>query len=103
VVIMLTSSSRLADRIEWLQGNPAGVKLNGDLSGFLGNFILMLIDVWNHVTPAWNSSILTIFSASTGVLGLSVVLAATNDLLFVSSLLMLFLYTVFTGIYRSLL
>jgi len=108
VANMLGSSlhiTGLIDRIEWLVGFPAGVKLNGDLSGFLGNFILMLIDVWNHVTSALTRSklILAIISGSTGVLGLSVVLAAANDLLFICSFGMLFLYTVFAGIYRSML
>jgi hypothetical protein len=108
VANMLGSSlhiTGLIDRIEWLFGLPAGVKLNGDLSGFLGNFILMLIDVWNHVTSALTRSklILAVISGSTGVLGLSVVLAAANDLLFICSFGMLFLYTVFAGIYRSML
>ena len=108
VANMLGSSLHIAgliERIEWLLGSPAGFKLNGDLSGFLGNFILMLIDVWNHVTSALNRSklILAIISGSTGVLGFSVQLAAVNDLFFICSFGMFFMYTVFAGIYGSML
>jgi len=43
-------------KIEWMLNDPAGVKLNSDLLGFLGNFSVMLIDVWNHVTSALTKS-----------------------------------------------
>jgi len=46
----------LVEKIEWMLDDPAGVKLNSDLLGFLGNFSLMLIDVWNHVTSALTKS-----------------------------------------------
>ena len=58
----------------WLFGNPAGFKPNINLSHFLGNFVLELIFVWNHVTSALTKVKLLIvfYISSVGVLGFSV-------------------------------
>jgi phosphatidylinositol N-acetylglucosaminyltransferase subunit Q len=85
----------------WLFGNPAGFKPNINLSHFLGNFVLELIFVWNHVTSALTKVKLLIvfYISSVGVLGFSVQLAATNDILFFCSFGLFCVYTVFAFIY----
>ena len=37
---------RLDSLLDWLMGAPAGLKLNNELSSFLGNFFLFHVDVW---------------------------------------------------------
>ena len=37
---------RLDSLLDWLMGAPAGLKLNNELSSFLGNFFLFHVDIW---------------------------------------------------------
>jgi N-acetylglucosaminyl transferase component (Gpi1) len=64
----------VVQQIHWLFGYPAGIKPNINLQHFLGNFVLELISVWNHVTAALTKMklLITIYVASVGTLGLSV-------------------------------
>lgn len=65
---------QLESKIYWLLGSPAGFKPNLNLNHFLGNLVLSLIYVWNHVTSALTRSrIILLYGSSVfGVLGLSV-------------------------------
>jgi len=65
----------------------------------------VLIDVWNQVTTTLNRSkeIIIIILGSTGMLGFSIQLSALNDLMFVCSFGIFFLYTVFAAMYSTVL
>lgn len=86
-------------------GNPAGFKPNANLAQFLGNFVLSLIGVWNHVTSALTQAreFIVFLVAGVGVFGLSVQAAFLHDLLFVCSFWLLGVYTFFTTTYWYIL
>ena len=64
----------LSDKIFWLLGRPAGFKPNVNLSHFLGNMVLQLIDVWDQVTSALTKGrVLIVYAVGLqGIFGLSV-------------------------------
>lgn len=92
-------------RTHWLFGNPAGFKPNINLAHFLGNFVLELICLWNHVTCALTEikPLIVFYIASVGILGFSVQMAATNDILFFCSFGLFCVYSVFAFIYNHTL
>lgn len=81
----------LTDHIEWLMGYPAGLKLNGNLTRFLGQLHIWLLTLWRlplsntiwsdddqvSISLAPLMTTLGIFSA---LMGLSVGLAGIDDL-----------------------
>ena len=40
----------LERQVKYLMNLPAGFKANPNLDNFIGNFVLDIISVWNHVT-----------------------------------------------------
>jgi phosphatidylinositol glycan class Q protein len=92
----------VVQQMHWLFGNPAGIKPNINLQHFLGNFVLELICVWNHVTAALTKMklLITLYIASVGFLGFSVQLAAANDILFFCSFGLFCVYSVFALLYN---
>ena len=88
-------------RTHWLFGNPAGFKPNINLSHFLGNFVLEIISVWNQLTSALTEMkfLIAFYIATCGVLGFSVQMAASNDILFFCSFGLFCVYSVFAWLY----
>jgi phosphatidylinositol glycan class Q protein len=95
----------VVQRTHWLFGNPAGFKPNINLSHFLGNFVLELIFVWNQITSALTKMkmLIVFYIGSVGVLGFSVQMAATNDILFFCSFGLFCVYSVFALLYNKTL
>eukprot|EP00794_Sanderia_malayensis_P007731 gene7731-8571_t len=73
--------SFLAQLIEWLMGAPAGLKLNHEMTFFLGNFFQYHIYIWigylSLIEPYLKIIIHIIISS--GCLGLSFMLSLTED------------------------
>lgn len=92
---------QLQIKIYWLLGSPAGFKPNANLAHFLGNFVLSLIRTWDHVTSALTNarSFIVLYIASVGWLGASLQAAALHDLLIMSQLWLVCVYTIFTSFY----
>lgn len=69
--------------IKWLMGWPAGLKLNSNLSKFLGDLFLWLLEIWTGLTqeaaPFLSLSIRV--TAMAGIFGLSSLLAVLDVLL----------------------
>ncbi|XP_041362454.1 phosphatidylinositol N-acetylglucosaminyltransferase subunit Q-like [Gigantopelta aegis] len=81
----------LTNLINWLMGAPAGLKLNSQLTQFLGHFFLYHIYLWTGylsiLRPVLGS--LLYYSSSLGLLGFSVQLCLIQDIL---SMLTLHIY-----------
>ena len=74
--------SYLEDLITWLMGAPAGLKLNQELSSFLGNFFLYHVYIWMGYlmfVEQYIASVMGIIFYSS-CLGLSLFLSLVNDL-----------------------
>ena len=95
----------LQQNILWIQGQPAGFKPNDNLGTFLGNIILSIISKWHIVTSSLQDVriAIVIIVASFSALGLSVVLAAANDVLFLASIWLMAIYSVFAAMYRAMM
>lgn len=73
----------LEDLISWLMAVPAGLKLNHELSHFLGNFFLSHIYIWIgylHVIEPYLPIIVRVVEA-TSYLGLTVIFSLVNDVI----------------------
>ena len=73
----------LTELIHWLMGVPAGLKLNRELSHFLGNFFLSHINIWIgylHVVEAYLPTMLRMGEYAS-YFGLSFILAISNDVI----------------------
>lgn len=73
----------LQDLIRWLMGAPAGLKLNNQLSTFMGRFFLYHIYLWGIYVKLVAPLLAPLLKcvAVCGVLGCSLVLALLSDLL----------------------
>ena len=86
-------------------GMPAGFKPNENLKLFLCDLVLRVIDKWNVFSTLLVDFRITIVIVTQiyGVLGLSVMLAAVNDTLFLCSFWLLGIYSVFAFVYSYVL
>ena len=83
---IMSTATFVKDRLDsllcWLMGAPAGLKLNNELSSFLGNFFLFHVQIW----MAYLLVIKTYFPLAirallfSNHLGLSIFLAFLNDI-----------------------
>ena len=83
-------------------GFPAGFKPNENLGIFLGNIVLTMIDKWNLIATLLNHMriAIVVFVSTFGILGLSVMGAAVNDVLFLCCIWLLAIYYVVARIYN---
>lgn len=73
----------LQSSISWLMGQPAGLKLNGELAAFLGDLFLWVIDYWSSCIEALSPALPKIvwFIGFSSFAGASMPLAMFSDLL----------------------
>ncbi|KAG4091858.1 Gpi1-domain-containing protein [Neocallimastix lanati (nom. inval.)] len=87
--------------VDWLMGAPGGLKLNKELDKFLGDLFLWLIQIWSimlsKVFPYTDEIIYCIGIA--GILGASITLSLTSDLLALATLHIHIFYKVASKIY----
>lgn len=91
----------LKQEIEWLMGFPLGLKTNKNLSNMLGKILYFIIYLWNYYTTLATpfEHLLIIMSCVLGILGFSLVLGFTADLLQLLTLHVYFVYDVIRRIY----
>merc|ERR1711936_86417 len=84
LLLLRDSTHRLLIQlIDWLMGVPAGLKLNRQLSHFLGNFFISHINIWIgylQVLQLYSPPVLEVI-ALTSYMGLSLIGALTNDVI----------------------
>lgn len=83
-VYKTSNEDMLPKSIQWLMGYPAGLKLNSNLSRFIGELYLWLLGIWvelfnSYIEPHLPSVIRAV--SSTGVLGFHVLSASSCLLL----------------------
>lgn len=95
----------LESKIHWLLGFPAGFKPNENMGIFIGNIVLKVIEKWNFITVALIEVRLAIvvYVSIFGIFGLSVQLAAVNDMLFLCSMWVFAIYSVIALSYHHCL
>ncbi|KAI9228731.1 MAG: N-acetylglucosaminyl transferase component-domain-containing protein [Piptocephalis tieghemiana] len=73
----------MEEMIVWLKGWPAGLKLNSDLDGFLGDMLLWLLHFWIVcIEPLkYLSSTIILVIGFSGFMGASMVISLVSDLL----------------------
>ncbi|RUS83697.1 hypothetical protein EGW08_008545 [Elysia chlorotica] len=84
-------ASQLTDLVQWLMGAPAGLKLNAQLTNFLGHFFIYHIYLWTGYLSLLRSVMPSLlwYCSFVGVLGISAQLCLLRDLL---SMLTLHIY-----------
>ena len=93
------------ENLIYVLGFPAGFKPNPNLAHFVGSYALSLVSGFRFFTKALEPfKLVILFSGTTfGCLGLSVMLAALHDLLFIFSGFIFFMYSVFARCYMHTL
>ena len=95
----------IQEKLIWTLGFPAGFKPNINLAHFIGNYALELIITWRVI---WGNIVLfhkhiVIATSFFSLLGFSVFLAVLHDILFLYSLYIIFMYSVFAKCHNVLL
>ena len=87
--------------IVWLMGYPAGLKLNSNLTKFIGELFLWLISIWSSITDNIWPFMPTVISivGYAGIFGASMSLSIVHDVLSVMSLNFLMFYQTALRIY----
>lgn len=82
-LLRLYTVEALQSSITWLMGQPAGLKLNGELAAFLGELFLWVIDYWSSCIEALSPALPQIvwFIGFSSFAGASMPLAMFSDLL----------------------
>ncbi|KAI9208847.1 N-acetylglucosaminyl transferase component-domain-containing protein [Polychytrium aggregatum] len=72
----------MRETIVWLMGAPAGLKLNSEMNGFIGNLFLFILDVWQALFEVFKPHLKTVIHtlAYGGYLGLSMIIGLFFDL-----------------------
>ena len=95
----------IATAISWLKNWPAGLKLNGELSNFLGNLFTWMLYSWRTLmrlaTPYLSSYVF--FAGGMGLIGATFTVAIISDLLLVLTMHLSLLYIISARIYYWLL
>ena len=91
----------MQSHIRWLMEQPAGAKLNNNLTHALGNSVLFVLDIWNSLTTLATpfEPFLVYVLALVIAMGISLGAAALLDLLSVLTVHVSFLHFVFAKIY----
>lgn len=83
--IVLQYELIFSQTITWLMNNPAGFKLNNELTSFLGQLIFWVLEFWKTTTIRWISinfdSVLTIVEIFTRFFGISIFISISQDFL----------------------
>jgi hypothetical protein len=88
--------------IDWLiDGWPGGLKLNENLSSFLGKMILATFENWLFLVQLFNIQWIIYFTLASGIFGISFLISMIRDILGVMSSFIFFFYILFSKIYSS--
>ncbi|XP_055332608.1 phosphatidylinositol N-acetylglucosaminyltransferase subunit Q-like [Paramacrobiotus metropolitanus] len=83
LAILRNSTFSLSGVLDWLMGNPVGLKLNKELAATLGTFFKHHISLWqmyiNALTSIWEDC--GYFVCSAGLMGVSVQMALLTDII----------------------
>lgn len=92
----------LQEQIGWLMGLPAGLKLNQDLTHFLGSWVLWMIELWNGLTTILTplEPIFVVAIATLGIGGLTFMLAIAADALELMTVHIYLLYSAFAWLHN---
>jgi hypothetical protein len=73
----------LQSQIRWLMEQPAGAKLNRDLSATLGSCVLFCLDFWNALTTIATpfEPLIIVVISCVGIFGLTLAVALATDLI----------------------
>ncbi|KAJ3127749.1 hypothetical protein HK098_005866 [Nowakowskiella sp. JEL0407] len=87
--------------VEWLMGWPAGLKLNSELTGFLGELFTWLIDTWEETFTSLDKYLLAFikFSAMLTYCGISIPVSILNDIISITTIHLHLFYLVAGRIY----
>ncbi|CAD8146577.1 unnamed protein product [Paramecium pentaurelia] len=94
----------LSKEVEWLMGFPAGLKTNKPLNYVLGQMIMYIIVLWNHITTFITpyENILLRAVMIFGLFGLNFELSLAIDIISLCTIHVYYIYKMLMVIYRQL-